>query len=84
MAKETINHKDILGNPIDQNSKLAVAHKNDLKICSIVKLNPKMLRVKPLNNQYYRGEGYLVYPDQTVVVDGPDVLAYMLRGGAND
>ena len=82
MAKE-VEHKDILGNPITESSKLAVSHHNSLKICSIVKLNPKMLRVKPINaGQYYRGEGYLVYPSQTVVVDGPDVMAYILRGDA--
>lgn len=80
MTKEIIKHKDILGNPINENSKLAVSRHNNLKICSIVKLSPKMLRVKPLDNPNYRGEGYLVYPNQTVVVDGPDVLAYILRG----
>ena len=81
MAKE-VEHKDLLGNPITENSKLAVSHHNSLKICSIVKLNPKMLRVKPIN-QHYRGDGYLVYPTQTVVVDGPDVMAYILRGNGN-
>lgn len=82
MAKE-IEHTDILGNPILENSKLAVSHKNMLKICSIVKVSPKMLRVKPIANKHYRGEGYLVYPTQTVVVDGPDVMAYILRGGSD-
>lgn len=53
-----------------------------LKICSIVKLSPKMMRVKPIANEYYRGDGYLVFPSQTVVVDGPDVMAYVLRGGS--
>lgn len=80
MPKVT-EHKDILGNIITESSKLAVAHKGMLKICSIVKLSPKMMRVKPIANQYYRGEGYLVFPSQTVVVDGPDVMAYILRGG---
>ncbi len=78
-----ITHKDILGNPIDATSKLAVSHRNMLKICSIVKMSPKMMRVKPINNQSYRGEGYLVYPSQCVVVDGPDVMAYILRGGSD-
>jgi len=81
MAKE-VEHKDLLGNPITESSKLAVSHHNSLKICSIVKLNPKMLRVVPINSKrkWAEGDGYLVYPSQTVVVDGPDVMAYILRG----
>ena len=75
-------HKDILGNIIEENSKLAVSHHNELKICSIVKILPKMLRVKPLHG-YYR-EGFLVHDKQTVIVDGPDVTAYMLKGPGND
>jgi hypothetical protein len=80
--KEPIEHKDLLGNPITLESKLAVSHRNSLKICSILKITPKMMRVKPLFvTSYWRDEdGYLVYSDQCVVVDGPDVLAYMLRG----
>lgn len=80
MAKE-IEHKDLLGNPIIKTSKLAVSHRNCLKICSIVKITNKMLRVRPLGARFYSpDDGYLVYPTQTVVVDGPDVMAYVLRG----
>lgn len=84
MAKE-IQHKDLLGNPIEPTSKLAVSHRNSLKICSILKITPKMMRVKPLfATGYWREEdGYLVYPSQSVVVDGPDVMAYVLRGGTD-
>jgi hypothetical protein len=52
-----------------------------LVVCSIVKIHPKMMRVKPINaGQYYRGDGYLAYPDNCIVVDGPDVMAYILKG----
>lgn len=77
--EKKIEHKDILGNTITPESKLAVAHKNQLRVCSIMKMSPKMLRVKPLSSKPYNGDGYLVYPLQTVVVDGPDALAYMLK-----
>lgn len=82
-TKAPIEHKDLLGNPILPDSKLAVSHRNTLKICSILKMTPKMMRVKPLfATTYWREEdGYLVYASQCVVVDGPDVLAYVLRGG---
>lgn len=81
MAKE-IEHKDLLGNPITETSKLAVSHRNCLKICAIIKITNKMMRVKPIGKRFYAPEeGYLVYPNQTVVVDGPDVMAYILRDG---
>lgn len=78
MATKVIEHKDLLGNPILETSKLAVSHRNCLYICSIIKITDKMMRVKPLKTTY-RSSGFLVYPTQTVVVDGPDVLAYMLK-----
>jgi hypothetical protein len=77
MAVE-IQHKDVLGNPILSTSKLAVAYKNNLYVCSILKITPKMMRVKSLKASYQKE--MIVYPGNTVVVDGPDVLAYMLKG----
>jgi len=79
MTKE-IEHKDVLGNPITVDSKLAVARHNDLVVCSIVRITPKMIRVKPLKTNGYRASEYLAYPNNCVVVDGPDVMAYILRG----
>lgn len=76
---EQILHKDVLGNPILDSSKLAVAYKNSLYVCSIQKITPKMMRVSPIQNNSYPRE-MLVYPDNCVVVDGPDVLAYILKG----
>ena len=60
MAKETPEHKDLLGNLITAESKLAVARGNSLRVCSVVDIHPKMLRVKPIYG-HYRGEGHLVF-----------------------
>lgn len=80
MPDEEIIHTDVLGNPILPTSKLAVAHRNTLMVCSIVKITPKMMRVKSLKQgTYYLDKEYLVYPDNCVVVDGPDVMAYILK-----
>lgn len=54
---------------------MAAAHGNDLQIGQIVKCGNIMVRVKPLG---YRGDGNLVYPDRTVLLSGPDALAYIL------
>ena len=77
--KEKIEHKDVLGNPIVDSSKLAVAYRNSLYVCSIQKITPKMMRVAPIQDNSWPRE-MLVYPDNCVVVDGPDVLAYILKG----
>jgi len=79
MPKKVIpDHLDILGNPIQLGTKVAVGTGNSLEICSIVKLTPKMLRAKPVKGRH--SDGYLVYSSQCVVVDGEDVLAYILKG----
>lgn len=70
---------DVFGRPITVGSKVAVCKANMLRICNVVKLNPKMLRVVPVNGSYPK-LGFLVFPQQSVVVDGEDVLAYILSG----
>ena len=78
LKKVTPNHVDILGRPIHIGTKVAVGTDNTLKICSVIKLMPKMIRVMPIKG--YSKSGYLVYSSQCVVVDGEDVLAYILKG----
>jgi hypothetical protein len=75
-----VEHTDILGNLITESSKLAVARHNSLVICSIIKMTDKMIRVESIiaKNNGRGGSGFLAYPKQSVVVDGPDVLAYIL------
>lgn len=71
-------HKDILGNPIVEGSILAVSHRNMLKVCCIENITSKMLRVAPINSRRKQGN-FLVYPYQTIVLEGPDVVAYILK-----
>lgn len=77
MPKE-YSHKDILGVPIDMNSKLAVSIFNSLMICSVVKMSEKKIRVKALCGTYK--ESHLVYPSDTIVISGEEALAYILKG----
>lgn len=72
-------HKDLLGQPIITGTKVAVARHNQLRICSVVKLSPKMLRVEPVNAGYPQS-GFQVFGHQTVVIDGTDVLSFILKG----
>ena len=80
MEKNKIEHKDILGQPLSEGQYVAVSHRNDLQICQIEKLSAKMMRVKPIKG-YYR-DGLLKYPEQSVLLSGPDALAYILTHAA--
>ena len=70
-------HKDILDVDITEDSYVAVPRNSAMNICSIIKINPKMIRVKPVTST--RGGGYLVYPHEILVLDPHDVLAYKLK-----
>ncbi len=80
MAKEKIEHKDILGQPLSEGNYVAISHHNAMHICQVRKLNPKMMRVFPIGRTSYRADdGYLIYSNQSVLLSGPDALAYILR-----
>jgi len=72
-------HKDKLGQIINEGTKVAVSRLNQLRICSVIKITPKMIRVVPVNDGY-PSSGFQVFSHQTVVVDTKDVLSYILRG----
>jgi hypothetical protein len=77
IKKEPPQHKDLLGQEITLNSKLGVARKNQMYVCSVKKLNSKLIHVIPVADN---SNGFLVYGCQTVVLQSEDVLAYMLKG----
>ena len=52
MPKEKVEHKDILGQPLSEGNYVAISHHNAMHICSIKKLNPKMMRVIPIKKGY--------------------------------
>jgi hypothetical protein len=79
MAKEKSEHKDILGQPLSEGNYVAISHHNAMHICSIKKLSPKMMRVMPIKKGYHSEDGYLIYASQSVLLSGPDALAYILK-----
>lgn len=80
MPKEKIKleHYDILGQPVNEGSYVAISHRNSMHICQITKLNPKMIRVTPINESYHSDTDWLIYSNQSVLLSGPDALAYIL------
>ena len=77
MPKELEQKFDILGQPLDIGCHVAVPSRNLLMICKIVKISPKMIHVEGIK-KHSRSE-FMVYPQHAVRIDGPDVLAYILK-----
>jgi hypothetical protein len=74
-------HLDKLGREIEVGSCVAVAHHNSLAVATVVKLTPKMVRIKIANitsNSWYQGH-HNKYGDQMVVIEGPSVTMYLLK-----
>jgi len=79
MTKVRTEHLDILGQPLSEGNYVAVSHRNALQVCQITKINPKMMRVVPVQKQYrWRKDGHLIYSHQSILLSGPDALAYIL------
>lgn len=76
-TKEIHQHFDVLGNPLEIGTTVAVSH-HGMQICTVTKINPKMLRVQPVRPKY-RGDGYLKYPMDMVAVDPHLVTLYVLK-----
>ena len=81
MAKAKVEHVDIIGQPIDEGKYVAITHHNSLYIGQITKMTGKMIRVVPITGNYR--EGFLKYPDQAVLLSGPDAMVYILRNAGN-
>jgi hypothetical protein len=79
--KPTPVHLDKLDQEITVGACVAVAHHNSLAVATVVKLTPKMVRIKIANittNSWYQGY-HDKYGDQMVVIEGPSVTMYLLK-----
>jgi hypothetical protein len=70
-------HKDILGQDLSIGNYVAVPYRNDLHVCIIIKLTPKQIRIRPLKHK--TTSGWLKYPEETVLLSGPDAMVYILK-----
>ena len=74
-----ISHVDKLGQPIEAGMYVVASHRNSLYICKVTKVHPKQLRIHSVKKSVSTGDGWLVYPSETVILSGPDALAYILK-----
>ena len=79
-TKKEIEHKDRLGRALKLGDCVAVGHQNGLMIGTIKKLNPIMLKIVRVGSAYSRSSGYNKYPNECVLLDGPEVTMFLLSG----
>jgi hypothetical protein len=79
MPKIEIEHNDILGRPIAVGDCVAFSSYNNMAIATVIKLTPKMVKVKEIgiNATWYTGNNK--YPKDLVILNGPDVIMYILQ-----
>ncbi len=78
---EEIKHYDKLGKLINVGDCVAAPYNNSLMISKVVKITPKMVKIKKFNTSsrsWHSGE-YSKYPTDLVILDGADVTAYLLK-----
>jgi hypothetical protein len=73
--KEIPEHTDILGNQLTAGDIVCYTDHNSMAVGSIVRLNPKMVRIKKIGKTWEVNK----YPFDTVKVDGEMVTYYLLK-----
>lgn len=76
MTSTDPQHKDILGKPLTVGCCVVFSVSNSLYVGTVVKLNPKMVKVKHVNS---RSREQNKYPTDLAVVDGSEVTMYLLK-----
>lgn len=74
------HHKDVLGRDLLPGQVVAFCERNSLRVGKIERLTGKMTRVQPFSKRAW-GNGYLKYGRDMVVLEGEDVLMYVLKSG---
>jgi len=78
MSVDASQHRDLLGRFINVGDFVAVSN-GCLFVATVVKLNPKMVKIKLLNNR--RDWQMNKYPNEMVVLNPDDVMMYLLKQG---
>lgn len=74
-----IEHKDKLDRFLKIGDCVAFSYNSQLCVGIIDKLNPKMVRIKELMRKTNWTGSYNRYPFDVVLLEGPDVLFYILK-----
>jgi hypothetical protein len=80
MTKESILHKDALGRILKVGDCVAYPSHNSLGIGTVKKLNPKMVGVVKVGGKYRSTSNK--YPNDLVLLDGPEVTMYLIKNSS--
>jgi hypothetical protein len=72
---ELPKHYDLLGRQLAVGDYIAYPDGNSLRLGTVDKLNPKMVRVRGLKRTWNVNK----YASDTVKLDGPDLVMYLLK-----
>ena len=79
MSKNELIHKDKLGRIIKVGDAVCYPYRNSLEFGTVKKLNAKMIRVREVGEQSIWYNGSNKYPNDVVIVEGPEVTLYLLK-----
>jgi hypothetical protein len=77
--KTPIEHKDKLGRLIKLGDFVAYPAFNSLEFGKVMKLNNKMVGVYPITTKRYGNRNQNKYPQDIVLIEGPEVSMYLLK-----
>ena len=80
-TKQELVHKDIIGRTLKVGDFVSVVIYNRLEVAKVIKLNPKMVKVKILNvktNLWYTGE-HNRYSKDMALLDGEYLTLYLIK-----
>jgi hypothetical protein len=80
MTKESVLHKDALGRILKIGDCVAYPLHNSLGIGTVKKLNPKMVGVAKVDSKYRSTSNK--YPNDLVLLDGPEVTMYLIKNSS--
>ena len=83
MSKVVPEHKDKLGRLLRVGDCVAYPESNRLEIGTIKKVTPKMTMVAELGRRYFNDTGNRKYPNDLVLLEGPEVTMYLLKMNVN-
>lgn len=79
MSKKELIHKDKLGRIIKVGDAVCYPYRNSLEFGTVKKLNAKMIKVWEVGKQSIWYNGSNKYPNDVVIVEGPEVTMYLLK-----
>lgn len=78
MAKNQPVHKDLLDKVVEVNDVVAFSHSGTMRVGRVIKINPKMIKVKEYTKSKYVRE-YLKYSFDLVKINEGDAMFYILK-----